>query len=73
VETNTELTPPLPRPGASWLNQRVSMSDPNATGGTRYGWVIHVGQDRGLLVLWDDDEKASLVTADNLIESQPLT
>ena len=54
---------------ASWLNQRVMARDGEVAEGARSGWVIHVGKDRKLLVLWDDDEQTSFVSPDQLVES----
>jgi hypothetical protein len=69
VDPDTTAAPALSHAATSWLNQRVSIHDANAADSVRRGWVIHVGTDRRLLVLWDDNEQTSLVSPHQLVES----
>jgi hypothetical protein len=51
----------------SWLNQRVALRAPEGVVASRRGWVVHVGTDRKLLVLWDDAETPSIVAPEDLV------
>jgi hypothetical protein len=53
----------------SRLYQHIGVRDAATAAGVRHGYVIHVGRDRNLLVLWDDDDSTSVVEPDALVDA----
>jgi hypothetical protein len=65
---DTLLASALTGAGESRLYQHVGVRDDAVGEGVRHGYVIHVGRDRNLLVVWDDDDSTSVVAPEALID-----
>jgi hypothetical protein len=69
---DTTLAAALASASDSRLYQHIGVRDTAAPAGIRLGYIIHVGRDRNLLVLWDDDDSTSVVTPEALLDASEL-
>jgi hypothetical protein len=65
----TTLATALAGASDSRLYQHIGVLDAATAAGVRHGYVIHVGRDRNLLVMWDDDDSTSIVAPEALVEA----